>query len=134
MLFYWHPFDLTLSTQHHCRRLSEIVDCLTGGEVHSPEVSDQALLITLVTTAGYHGSRVLALMFINRDVRNAILSGFRYALARIIFYNRISMQNLTCSFVLPLRFFAQDAACGRQSGPRKQFLPARGNHRKKWWC
>jgi hypothetical protein len=61
----------------HLYSVSEIVEVLTGGEVQSPEAADQALLITLVTTPGTHGSRVLAVMFANRDVRNMMLSGFR---------------------------------------------------------
>lgn len=60
--------------------LSEIVECLTGADVHSPDATDQSLLITLVTTPGTHGSRVIAIMFATRDIRNTMLSGFRYAI------------------------------------------------------
>ncbi len=59
--------------------LLEIAECLTGAEIHSSESSDQSLLLTLVAKAGSHGSRILAIMFGSRDVRNAMLSGLRYA-------------------------------------------------------
>ena len=65
--------------------LLEIAECLSGAEIHSSESSDQSLLLTLVAKAGSHGSRILAIMFGSRDVRNAMLSGLRCAHALFIF-------------------------------------------------
>lgn len=57
--------------------LLEIAECLTGAELASAETSDQSLLLTLVAKASSHGSRILAVRFGSRDIRNAMLSGLR---------------------------------------------------------
>lgn len=59
------------------RSLLEIAECLTGAELASAETSDQSLLLTLVAKASSHGSRILAVRFGSRDIRNAMLSGLR---------------------------------------------------------
>ena len=46
--------------------------------------TEQSLLITLVSRASHHGSRILAIMFGDYDVRNFMLSGFRYVLHAVL--------------------------------------------------
>ena len=70
--------------------ITEIVECLAGAEVHSSSSStysesstaDQSLLLTLVAKIahaqqGSGASRILAIKFGSRDLRNAMLSGLR---------------------------------------------------------
>ena len=61
--------------------------------MQAPESTDQSLLITLVANCTEHSSRILAIMFSTRDMRNAILSGFRYCDIRFFpncFFNNAS--------------------------------------------
>jgi hypothetical protein len=58
------------------------VECIAGAEVGTGESggrsnADQSLLLTLVGKGDHRGSRILALMFGNRDLRNSVMSGLR---------------------------------------------------------
>ena len=71
---------------------------MTGAEIPSVESSDQSLLLTLVAKASSHGSRILAIMFGSRDVRNAMLSGLR-CVALLCFQDKAEV------FMLKLIYF-----------------------------
>lgn len=52
------------------------MECLPGAEIIA-NAADQSLLLTLVAKADDSESRILALKFATRDLRNSILTGLR---------------------------------------------------------
>jgi hypothetical protein len=56
--------------------LNEIAECLPGAEIKS-DLSDQNLLLTIVSKGDAETSRIIALKFNLRDERNAFLTRLR---------------------------------------------------------
>lgn len=70
-----------------------MAECLAGAELHATEATDQSLLITIVCKASHHGSRILAVMFNNKDGRNFMLNGLRYLHAFLLINTLLSSRD-----------------------------------------